>query len=234
MKVQRLLELASERYPALAESLTLEQLVHFCQIGSEFIRRTHAIFPTCPKTAPIEFLNASLPHNVDSSYWAQLWNITAPSLFACHIDSDKAFRAFGIPSADRPDASFEIPEVVLTPPVDHCLACDPAQHRRLTSRPPMRGYLYDLDGARTVLHNSRYCRGQYHFFLELSEHRMLNWPTIPDCLIYYNHSYYSHGNQRFYYTTSERNTDDIYHVTKHFFVTKRLARSFDLSQMMGQ
>lgn len=161
MKLKTLLGLASARFPDLAETLTLDQLVHFCTIGADFIRRTFALYPTSAISAPIEFLSASLPYQVSPSYWAQLWNITESFLFACHVNSDKAFRDHGIPVLDCPVNSFDIPELVLLPPVNHCLECDPAMSRRLTNRPPMQGYLYDLDGVRTVLHHSRYCRSQY-------------------------------------------------------------------------
>lgn len=163
MIVKSLIALASAHFPYLADNLTLEQLVHFCNIGSDFIRRTHAIFPVSPISAPIEFLQASLPPVVSPSYWAALWNLTFPSIFACHLNSDEAFRSLGIPSVNRPGSSLEIPEMVLEPPVDYCLQCDPAQHRGLTKRPAMRGYLYDLDGVRTVHHLTRYCRCELDF-----------------------------------------------------------------------
>lgn len=167
MRIKDLLAAASKRFPNLAENLTLEQLVHFCAIGSDFIRRTYALFPTSATSAPIEFLRASLPAVASPSYWAQLWMITHPHLFACHLNPEEAFRKLGIPSLDRPVNSLVIPEHVFSPPVDHCPHCDPAKHRRLTSRPAKQGYVYDLDGVRTVLHQTKYCRCSYFFYIHL-------------------------------------------------------------------
>lgn len=62
----------------------------------------------------------------------------------------------------------------------------------------------------------------------------LSLTSLSDCLIYYSHSYYTHDNTRYYYTHDQRNSDEMYHVKKHFFVTQRLARNFDLLQMMSQ
>lgn len=158
MKLKAFFALASARFPALAESLTLANLTHFVSVASDFIRRAHGLFPIARYSAPIEFLTASLQNAVPASLLAQLWSITLPSLYTCYIDTDKVFRTLGIPSADRPNSSIEIPEHIYKPPVEHCLQCDPAMHRGLTQRPVMRGYLYDIDGVRTVYHVTRYCR----------------------------------------------------------------------------
>ncbi|KAH9808423.1 hypothetical protein DFH28DRAFT_1196047, partial [Melampsora americana] len=194
----------SKSYPDTLSTLTVSQLTNFTALAAEFINRTDGVYGESPHEAPIEFLTQCLDPAQPMATWARLWNLTFDHLRSCAYNTN-LFKKHGIPFLHRPKDALIIPEHTFNPPTKHCLTCTTDVHGNpvtLQTRHQVCGYLFDINGIKTVQSFSGYCR---------------------NCKITYTPCFLRRGDVREYYTLEEGHPKDFFQVTRHYFMTHRLA-----------
>ncbi|KAH9810710.1 hypothetical protein DFH28DRAFT_902374 [Melampsora americana] len=204
----------SKSYPDTLSTLTVSQLANFTTLSAEFIHRTDGVYGQSPHEAPIEFLTHCLDPAQTMATWARLWNVLYYHLPDCAYDT-KHFEKNGIPFIHRPKDALIIPQRTFNPPTKHCLFCTTESHGdpiTLDIRTQVCGYLFDIGCIESVQSFSGYCR---------------------KCKVTYRPCYLRRGDVREYYTLEEGHPKEFFQVTRHYFMTHRLADHLNHLQAIG-
>ncbi|KAH9818971.1 hypothetical protein DFH28DRAFT_1147882 [Melampsora americana] len=197
-------------FPCLA-SLDAADVFQFVTVASHFVSINQGSIKIDPDNAPYEYLNRALRTPVVPGTWEVLWTILYPTLASSYVDPTALVRDQGL----VPTAGAQIvTERVFWPPYQG--VCPNAEcqaiGRRLEKRKAICGYLYDLDGVKSICHHTTYCR---------------------HCKTSYRASYFSKKDQRTYYLESVRKDADCIQVNMHYFMTMRLLEFFNHAQSLA-
>ncbi|KAH9808421.1 hypothetical protein DFH28DRAFT_1196036, partial [Melampsora americana] len=184
----------SKSYPDTLSTLTVSQLTNFTALAAEFINRTDGVYGESPHEAPIEFLTQCLDPAQPMATWARLWNLTFDHLRSCAYNTN-LFKKHGIPFLHRPKDALIIPEHTFNPPTKHCLTCTIPTSMEILMHTSIKPNISSDD----------------HWFIHV------------DCKITYTPCFLRRGDVREYYTLEEGHPKDFFQVTRHYFMTHRLA-----------
>ncbi|KAH9807982.1 hypothetical protein DFH28DRAFT_1113855 [Melampsora americana] len=208
MLLQDFLDILNANDPHIMDKLESKDIAQFFSIASDLVVRARDGLQLTSTKRPLQYLVASLPASIHPSI-NLLWKASFSFLPSCHLDPHKMIASNGVlPETVDGRIPIRIAQHYLLPPVRNCPACRTG-HALETDT--LFGYLYDIDGCRTVQHFSSYCR---------------------KCQTTYSPSHYVHKQKRHFYTSSQGQHDKIFHVHKHYFMTHRLAHHFKMSQML--
>ncbi|KAH9820187.1 hypothetical protein DFH28DRAFT_1201030 [Melampsora americana] len=197
-------------FPCLA-SLDAADVFQFVMVASHFVSINQGSIKIDPDNAPYEYLNRALRTPVVPGTWEVLWTILYPTLASSYVDPTALVRDQGlVPTA----GAQTVTERVFWPPYQG--VCPNAEcqaiGRRLEKRKAICGYLYNLDGVKSICHHTTYCR---------------------HCKTSYRASYFSKKDQRTYYLESVRKDADCIQVNMHYFMTMRLLEFFNHAQSLA-
>ncbi|EGG05202.1 uncharacterized protein MELLADRAFT_88266 [Melampsora larici-populina 98AG31] len=203
------LHLHLSEFPSLA-SLDAADVFQFVTVASHFISINQGSIPIDEDNAPYEYLNAALRPPEVPGTWEVLWTVLYPTLFTLHADPPKQERDKGLIQAAGAPTIAE--RIFLPPYQDECPTAEcRVTGRRLEKRPPLCGYLYDLDGVKSIWHHTTYCR---------------------HCKTSFRALYFSNKDERTYYLNTVRRDPDCIQVNMHYFMTLRLLEFFNHSQSL--
>ncbi|KAH9823033.1 hypothetical protein DFH28DRAFT_1171982, partial [Melampsora americana] len=192
--------------PAIWENLQVEDLVKFCLVGSDLIKRAGRGLSLTEKDVPMDYLHAALDEQIPHFALAQMWVTTFPCLEHCHLNPVNIVEMLGL------KGPHQIPHEFFFPPTEVCLMCK--KQLPFKKDKVIDGYLYDVDGVHPIKSISMHCAGKR-------------------CKITFRPSYFSHGKTRYFYTPEQKRNQDIFQVHQHYFMSKRLADSLSLLQMLS-
>ncbi|EGG08623.1 uncharacterized protein MELLADRAFT_84719 [Melampsora larici-populina 98AG31] len=204
------LHLHLSEFPSLA-SLDAADVFQFVTVASHFISINQGSIPIDEDNAPYEYLNAALRPPEVPGTWEVLWTVLYPTLFTSHADPPKQVRDKGLIQAAGAPTIAE--RIFLPPYQDECPTAEcRVTGRRLEKRPPLCGYLYDLDGVKSIRHHTTYCR---------------------HCKTSFRALYFSNKDERTYYLNTVRRDPDCIQVNMHYFMTLWLLEFFNHSQSLA-
>ncbi|KAI9615124.1 hypothetical protein H4Q26_011664 [Puccinia striiformis f. sp. tritici PST-130] len=136
-------------------TLTVQDMVKFLCVAANVVVRSENSLQLTTNRRPIRFLAASLPSSIHP-FLEVFWDASFHILKDCYINTEHQINSNGI-MAELGDGRIpaRIVHQSLFPPFKHCPKC--AQERPMRSS-LLFGYLYDVDGCRTIEHFSLYCQ----------------------------------------------------------------------------
>ncbi|KAG0147118.1 hypothetical protein CROQUDRAFT_43294, partial [Cronartium quercuum f. sp. fusiforme G11] len=178
-------------------------------LSADFIHRTHKCFAHSSTQAPIEFLSQFFP-DYHHNKLSQLWYFTYHSLNTAFLDTSSLFFKWGIPQSNQPNDALSISEVTLLPLVQYCFVCDPNKHHKLHSKEQVYGYLYNMDSIKSVQYlNYNFCSNQ-------------------PCGSSFQPTYYTRVGLHLYYTIAEGQSEVLFQVSTHYFMTHVMAHQHNM------
>ncbi|KAH9809260.1 hypothetical protein DFH28DRAFT_1086635 [Melampsora americana] len=143
-------------HPVLMENLEAQDVFRFVTVASHFVKINQASIKIDEYNAPYQYLNAVLPPPVIPGTWEVLWHTLYSILASSYVEPHSLIREHGLAH----ESLLPIAERIFWPPyLDECPndQCK-ATHKRLEKRKALCGYLYDLDGVKSVRHHTTYCQ----------------------------------------------------------------------------
>ncbi|KAH9449878.1 hypothetical protein Pst134EB_020687 [Puccinia striiformis f. sp. tritici] len=207
MLLKRLVAILEAHDANIMSTLTVQDMVKFLCVAADVVLRSENSLQLTTHQRPIQFLAASLPSSIHP-FLEVFWDASFHILKDCYINTEHQINSHGI-MAELGDGRIpaRIVHQSLFPPFKHCPKC--SQERPMRSS-LLFGYLYDVDGCRTIEHFSLYCQREPFNF-------NLRW-TRTD------------GFVRLYLLCFSMPDQVSFHM--HFFMTHRLAHHFKMSQML--
>lgn len=233
MRVTDFVALLADKFPALQERLTIDDLSRFASVAAEVYARFAKGLKLKPTDkAVIPFFQLALGLDLSFEETQALWIATFPHLSICQANPTQLIKECG----HHPDLELHLPERFLSPPITECLLCPKDVDRTLTEKGILDAYLYDIDGVHTVQYLKtscpRTCPTVYH--CRLSWYKISSDSGFQGCGTVYRPSYFTHEGIRHYYTIDQNRQTDIFHVHCHYFMTTALAAHFRFQQMQAQ
>ena len=152
MLLKTLIDMIHRIEPQLLDTITIEEVVLFCTVGSDLVFRAENALGLDSETRPLEYLIECLPESLHNSIYL-LWNLSYSFLGKCYINIQEKSAKNGIlPQLLNGQLPVRVPQVFLLPPVGPtCPEC--RSGKKMTVKSSF-GYLYDIDGCQTVQHYS--------------------------------------------------------------------------------
>lgn len=151
------------KFPTVIDSLSGEDLFRFVTVASHVIHKNQNSIKFDKNNAPHEYLYNALPPPSTPGTWEVLWTILYSTMKTSYVDADASIYEHGIPR-DRDDTTLDIVQRVFWPPYQKACPNEDCQkvrgNRKLERRVALHGYLFDLDGVKSVRHHTTHCRGE--------------------------------------------------------------------------
>ncbi|KNE90157.1 hypothetical protein PSTG_16380 [Puccinia striiformis f. sp. tritici PST-78] len=155
MLLKRLVAILEAHDANIMSTLTVQDMVKFLCVAADVVVRSENSLQLTTNRRPIRFLAASLPSSIHP-FLEVFWDASFHILKDCYINTEHQINSNGI-MAELGDGRIpaRIVHRSLFPPFKHCPKC--AQERPMRSS-SLFGYLYNVDGCRTIEHFSLYCQ----------------------------------------------------------------------------
>ncbi|KAI9622672.1 hypothetical protein H4Q26_014952 [Puccinia striiformis f. sp. tritici PST-130] len=155
MLLKRLVAILEAHDANIMSTLTVQDMVKFLCVAADVVVRSENSLQLTTNRRPIQFLAASLPSSIHP-FLEVFWDASFHILKDCYINTEHQINSNGI-MAELGDGRIpaRIVHRSLFPPFKHCPKC--AQERPMRSS-SLFGYLYNVDGCRTIKHFSLYCQ----------------------------------------------------------------------------